>query len=66
MRPGGGLTAAGDAQLAQDVGHVDAGRLGRDEQLGGYLPVAPPGRDEAEHFEFAFGQPELAARRSVG
>ncbi len=62
VRPGGGLAAAGDAQLAEDVGHVDAGRLGRDEQLGGYLPVAAPGRDQAEHLEFAFGEAELGPR----
>ena len=60
MRRGGGFAAAGDAQLAQDVGHVDAGCLGRDEQLGGDLPVAAPGRDQAEHLEFAFGEAELA------
>ena len=60
MRPGGGLAAAGDTQLAEDVGHVDAGRLGRDEQLGGYFPVAAPGRDQPEHLEFAFGEAELA------
>ena len=56
VRPGGGLAAAGDTQLAEDVGHVHAGRLGRDEQLGGDLPVAAPGRDQAEYLEFAFGQ----------
>ncbi len=32
VRDGGGLGPAGGAQLAQDVGHVHAGRLGRDEQ----------------------------------
>jgi len=62
VRRGGGLAAAGGTQLAQDVGHVDAGRLGRDEQLGGYLPVAAPGRDQAEHLEFALGQAELGVR----
>ena len=60
MRLGGRLAAAGHAQLAEDVGHVDAGRLGRDEQLARDLPVAAPGRDQAEHLEFAFGEPELA------
>src|ERR1700748_3170877 len=58
VRLGGGFAAAGHAQLAQDVGHVDAGRLGRDEQLAGDLPVAAPGRDQAEHLELAFGEPE--------
>ena len=39
---------------------MDAGRLGRDEKLGGYLPVAAPGRDQAEHLEFAVSEAELA------
>src|ERR1700754_3857311 len=56
---GGRLAAAGHAQLAEDVRHVDAGRLGRDEQLAGDLPVAAPGRDQAEHLEFALGEPKL-------
>ena len=72
MRLGGRLAAAGHAQLAEDVGHVDAGRLGRDEQLAGDFPVAAPGRDQAEHLEFALGQPEpepkpeLARASAVG
>src|SRR5438876_2153497 len=72
VRLGGRLAAAGHAQLAQDVGHVDAGRLGRDEQRAGDLPVAAPGRDQAEHLEFALGQPEpepkpeLARASAVG
>src|SRR5712691_8491867 len=62
VRPGRGFAAAADAQLAEDVRHVDARRLGRDEQLGGDLPVAAPGRDEAEHLQLALGEAELAAR----
>src|SRR5689334_11206657 len=64
VRLGGCLAAAGHAQLAQDVGHVDTGRLGRDEQLAGDLPVAAPGRDQTEHLELAFGEPELTRARS--
>lgn len=33
LGPGGG--AVGNGQLAEDVGHAHAGRLGADEQLGG-------------------------------
>src|SRR6266496_1381517 len=67
VRLGGRLAAAGHAQLAEDVRHVDAGRLGRDEKLAGDLPVAAPGRDQAEHLELALGKPEPAeAGASVG
>ena len=45
MRRGRRLAAGGRAELAQDVRHVHAGRLGRDEQLVGDVPVAAPGRD---------------------
>src|SRR5690349_16780951 len=65
VRLGGRLATAGHAQLAQDVRHVDAGRLGRDEQLAGDLPVAAPGRDQAEHLELAFGEPKLEAAASA-
>ena len=58
VRLGGRLAAAGHAQLAEDVRHVDAGRLGRDEQLAGDLPVAAPGRDQAEHLELALREPK--------
>ena len=55
---GRGLAAAGHAELAEDVGHVHAGGLGRDEQLGGDLAVAAPGRDQPEHLELPRGEPE--------
>ena len=56
MRGGGGLTAAGYAELAENVGHVHAGGFHGDEQLAGDLPVAVPGRDEPEHLVLAGGE----------
>ena len=44
----GRLGAAGGAQLAEDVGDVDAHRLGADEELLADLTVGPAGRDELE------------------
>ncbi len=41
---------------------MHAGRLGRDEQLGGDVAVAAPGGDQAQHFPFAFGEPERRGR----
>ena len=46
VRSGGGLAAGGDAEFPEDVGHVHAGGLGRNEQLGRDLAVAAPGRDQ--------------------
>ena len=54
----GGLATRADAELAEDVGHVHAGRLGRDEELGGDVTVAAAGGHQAQHLEFAFGEPE--------
>jgi hypothetical protein len=45
---GGGLTPAGDAELGQDVRHVDARRLRRDEQLLRDVAVAAAVRDQAQ------------------
>jgi len=58
----GGLGAAADVQLAEDVRHMHAGGLGRDEQLGGDLPVAAPGGQQPEHLEFPAGEPAQRAR----
>jgi hypothetical protein len=52
---GGGFAAAGHAELGEDIGHVHAGGLGRDEELGGDLAVASAGRDEPQHLELARG-----------
>src|SRR5215467_8755025 len=49
---GGGLAARGGAELAEDVGHVHAGGLGRDEQLGRDLAVPAPGRDQPQDLQF--------------
>jgi len=54
---GGGLYPAGHAQLAQDAGHVHAGRLGADEQLRADLGIGQPGREQPEHDQLAVGQP---------
>ena len=61
-----GLAAAGRAQLGQDVGHVHAHRLGRDEQLAGDRGIAQAGGDQAEHLELARGQAELGAGERDG
>ena len=68
MGDGGGLGTAGRAELAEDVGHVHAGRLRRDEQHGGDLPVAAARGDEPEHLAFPAGQRRepRAVRRVVG
>jgi hypothetical protein len=53
----GGLDARVDAQLGQDVAHVNAGRLAADEQRLGYLLVRSPFGDEAKDLELARGEP---------
>ena len=63
----GGLGAAGGAELAEDVRHVHAGGLRRDEQHRGDLPVAAARGDEPEHLAFPAGQRgEHRAVRQVG
>src|SRR5262249_6021080 len=52
----GGLGPARGLQLAQDVGHVHAYGLRRDEQLTADLPVAAPGGEQREHLTLALGQ----------
>src|SRR5690349_24572825 len=54
----GGLAAAGDAQLAEDVRHVNAGRLRAYEQLGGDLRVRATLGEQLEHLALALGQAE--------
>ena len=53
---GGGLAAAGHAELGQDVGDVDAGGPGADEQRLGDLGVRAAVGDQGEHLAFAGGQ----------
>ena len=63
---GGGLAAAGDAQLGQDVGDVDARRLRGDEELLGDLAVGAAGRDQAQDVLLAGGQAEGLVGRLRG
>src|ERR1700746_1238912 len=58
VRHRGGLAARADAELAQDVGNVHAGRLGRDDEPGGEVAVAAAAGHQAQSFEFALGEPE--------
>jgi len=52
---------------AEDVGDVDAGGFGADEQRLGDLAVAAPGRDQREHLALAPGQAQLGGgRRRAG
>ena len=62
---GGRFAAGGDAEFAEDVGHVHAGGLGRDEQLGRDLAVAAPGREQPQYLQLAPGQPERDGRGGV-
>src|SRR5215204_3007845 len=48
----GGFDAGVDAELGEDVGDVDAGGLGADEQRLGDLAVAAPGCDEGKYLGF--------------
>ena len=52
----GGLGASGRAELGQDVGDVDAHRLGADEQLAADLAVAPALGDETEDLLLTGGE----------
>ena len=53
---GRGLGAGRGVQLGQDARHVDAGRLGRDEQPGADRAVGGAGGDQAQHLALALGQ----------
>jgi len=52
---GGGLDPGSDAELGEDVGDVDAGGLGADEQRLGDLAVAAPGRHQGQDLGLARG-----------
>jgi hypothetical protein len=45
----GGFTAASDAKLGEDPGHVNAGGLHADDQLTGDLAVGSPFGDEPQN-----------------
>jgi hypothetical protein len=57
-----GLAPAGHAQLGEDVGDMDAGSLGADEQRLRDLRVAAPVGEQGEHLAFAWGEPERFGR----
>jgi hypothetical protein len=57
----GGPAAAGDADLADNAGHVHADGLHGDEQLSRDLAVAPADRDEPEHLELTGGEAPVLA-----
>lgn len=66
-------TAAADVRvptssLPRIVRYVHAGRLGRDEQRGGDLPVALPGRHQPQHLKLPLGKPgtSIATRGTRG
>lgn len=65
-----GLPAVGHVQLPEDVGHVHAGGLHRDEQRLGDVAVAAALRDQAQHLVLARRQPQrrrgLAAAGGAG
>ena len=54
---GGRFGAAGGAELAEDVGDVDAHRLGADEELPADLAVAPSVGDQRQDLPLARGEP---------
>ena len=62
MGDGGGLGPAGRAELGQDVRHVHARRLRRDEQLGGDLAVAVALREQLQDLLLPRGQRPRARR----
>jgi hypothetical protein len=53
---GGRLNPAGDAELAQDAGDVDAGGFGADLQLSADLRVGQAGGKQAQHSQLAWSQ----------
>ena len=55
---GGSLDAVGCTELAEDVGDVDARRLGADEQFGTDLAIRAAFVHESQDLEFPVGQPE--------
>src|SRR5581483_10823025 len=55
-REQGGAGARGDAELRVDVLHVRVGRLRRDHELRGDLPLRAAAREQAEHLPLAWRQ----------
>ena len=49
----GGFDSVGDAEFAEDIRDVDAGRLGADEELSCDLAVGPAAGEPFEHVEFS-------------
>src|SRR5215470_4435122 len=60
---GGGLHPVGHAELAQDVGDVNASGPGADVQLGADLRVGASRRKQAQHRQLSFGEPVGRRRR---
>jgi hypothetical protein len=50
----GGLYPVGNAELAQDVGDMDAGGSGADVQLRADLPVGAAGPQQAKHQQWCW------------
>lgn len=61
----GCLDPARDAELGQDVRHVDAGGLRADEQEIPYLGVGPALRDEAKDLQLQTGGDLVRPGRAV-
>ena len=67
MGHGGGLHPVRHPELAQDVRHVDARRLARDEQRVGDLLVRPAGGHEWDDLAFSIGETDRVGRgRGLG
>jgi len=52
----GGLGAAAEVQLAQDLAHVGADRRFADGELFGDLAVGPAPGDQLQHLDLALGE----------
>ncbi len=61
--PGGDLGAGGQAELGEDVGHVDGGRLRRDEQPLGELAVGQPEGEQRGDLALTRRQLAVSTRR---
>ena len=61
----GGFDAVGHAELAEDVGHVDAGCLGADEEFFADLAVGTAAGEQLEHLELAWRETETVCSRLV-
>jgi len=56
VRYRGRLSAPSHAELGEDVGEVEAGRLLGDEQFFTDLPIGPPLGNEYQYLDLASGQ----------